>query len=172
MLKKNMETALNEQLNFELYSAYLYFSMAAYFEHMGLPGFSHWMKIQTQEEINHALKFYNFINERGGRVILRQIDTPPSEWKSPLDAFENALRHEQLVTERINRLMDLAMEKKDYATQNFLQWFVDEQVEEEASVGEVVNKLRLIGNERHPLFMLDRELSQRTIAPQQKGGEK
>ena len=167
MLKEEVEKALNDQLNFELYSAYLYFSMASYFQHIGLTGFSQWMKVQAQEEVTHAMKIYDFINDRGGRVVLKQIDAPPVEWSSPLEAFEKALEHEQIVTERINKLMDLAVEKKDYATQNLLQWFINEQVEEEASVGEVVNKLRLMGDRKHHLFMLDRELSERVFVPEE-----
>ena len=161
MMEERIEEALNDQHNAELYSAYLYLSMASYFEHRGLPGFAHWMKIQVQEELIHAMKFYDFINERGGRVILKAIEGPPTEWENPLDLFEAALKHEIMVTKMINDLMELAISKKDHATQIFLQWFVTEQVEEESSFGEIVQRLRLIGEARQGLFMMDRELGQR-----------
>ncbi|WP_456433920.1 ferritin [Thermosulfuriphilus sp.] len=163
MLSERMEEALNRQVNAELYSAYLYLSMAAYFESKNLEGFARWMKMQTQEELMHAMKFYNFINERGGRVKLAPIEGPPVDWASPLAAFEAALEHERYVTSLINDLVNLALEEKDHATNIFLQWFVSEQVEEEASVGAVVERLRLVGDSPQGLFMVDRELSQRTF---------
>jgi len=163
VLKKEMEEALNEQLKWELYSAYLYLSMAAYFEDIGLEGFAHWMKAQTAEELMHAMKFYKFIFERDGRVILQEIPKPPSEWESPEAVFEFAYKHEQEVTSRINKLMSLAKKLEDYATENFLNWFVEEQVEEEASFKALLNKLKLIKNDPQALFYLDKELSQRPL---------
>jgi ferritin len=154
-----------------MYSSYLYLSMAAYFQSINLSGFSTWMRVQTQEEMVHAMKFYDFINERGGRVTLGQIEGPPSEWESPLDAFEAALEHEQKVTGLINALMDLALEGRDHATQIFLQWFVTEQVEEEDSANEVIQKINLMGDAQGGLFMIDRELGQRTFTPPADGGE-
>ena len=171
MLNEKMEKALNDQLNAEMYSSYLYLSMAAYFQSINLSGFSTWMRVQTQEEMVHAMKFYDFINERGGRVALGQIEGPPTEWESPLDAFEAALEHEQKVTGLINTLMDLALEGRDHATQIFLQWFVTEQVEEEDSANEVIQKIKLMGDAQGGLFMIDRELGQRTFTPPADGGE-
>jgi ferritin len=165
MLSKKMQDALNGQLNAELYSAYLYASMSAYFESINLRGFANWMRVQAQEEVLHAYKFYNFVNERGGRVILDPIEGPPTEWNSPLAAFEAAYQHEQKVTGLINELVDLAVSEKDHATNNFLQWFVTEQVEEEASANEVVQKLNLVGEATGGLFMLDREMGQRVFTP-------
>ena len=160
-LKENIEKALNEQLNKELYSAYLYLAMAAYFESKNLKGFANWMMQQAIEEQCHAMKFYNFIVERGGRVILEAIEKPPTEWASPLDVFEYTYEHEKKVTESINNLYALAKQENDYATEVFLHWFIDEQVEEEASVDEIVNKLRLVGDKGHALLMIDRELAMR-----------
>jgi len=171
MLSEKMEKALNDQLNAEMYSSYLYLSMAAYFQSINLSGFSTWMRVQTQEEMVHAMKFYDFINERGGRVTLGQIEGPPTEWESPLGAFEAALEHEQKVTGLINTLMDLALEGRDHATQIFLQWFVTEQVEEEDSANEVIQKIKLMGDAQGGLFMIDRELGQRTFTPPADGGE-
>ena len=171
MLSEKMEKALNDQLNAEMYSSYLYLSMAAYFQSINLSGFSTWMRVQTQEEMVHAMKFYDFINERGGRVTLGQIEGPPTEWESPLGAFEAALEHEQKVTGLINTLMDLALEGRDHATQIFLQWFVTEQVEEEDSANEVIQKIKLMGDAQGGLFMVDRELGQRTFTPPANGDE-
>ena len=165
MLNKKMNDALNEQVNAEWYSAYLYLSMEAYFESVDLPGFANWMRIQIQEEAMHALKIYDFINERGGRVLLKSIDQPPTEWDTPLAAFEAAYKHEQKVTGLINDLVNLAIQEKDHATNSFLQWFVNEQVEEEASVSQVVQKLKLIENAPGGQFLIDRELSQRVFTP-------
>jgi len=165
MLSKKMQDALNRQLNAELYSGYLYASMSAYFESINLRGFANWMRVQAQEEVVHAYKFFNFVNERGGRVVLSPIDGPPTEWDSPLAAFEAAYKHEQKVTGLINELVDLAVSQKDHATNNFLQWFVTEQVEEEASANEVVQKLNLVGEAKSGLFMLDQEMGQRVFTP-------
>jgi ferritin len=165
MLDKKMETALSKQLNAELYSSYLYLSMSAYFQSINLPGFANWMRVQAQEELVHAMKFYDFINERGGRVNLQQIEGPPTEWSSPLDVFENTYKHEQKVTGLINDLVNLAAEARDHATNIFLQWFVTEQVEEEASADEAVQKLKLVGKDSGGLFMLDGEMGQRVFTP-------
>ncbi len=163
MLNKKIEEALNAQLNAELYSSYLYLSMAAYFQSINLNGFANWMRVQAQEELVHGMKFYDFIHERGGRVILKEIEKPPSEWDSPLSAFEHTYQHEQKVTNLINNLVNLALEEKDHATNIFLQWFVTEQVEEEASAQEVVQKIKLVNKSPGGLFMIDRELGQRTF---------
>jgi len=165
MLNKKIQPALNQQLIAELYSSYLYLSMSAYFQSINLPGFANWMRVQAQEELVHAMKFYNFINERGGRVMLQQIEAPPTEWSSPLDVFENAHKHEQKVTGLINDLVNLAVGERDHATNIFLQWFVTEQVDEEASADEVVQKLKLVGNDSAGLFMLDGEMGQRVFTP-------
>jgi ferritin len=165
MLNKKMEEVLNNQHNAELYSGYLYLAMSAYFQSMNLGGFATWMRVQAQEELVHAMKFYDFINTRGGRVLLKTIDGPPSEWDSPLAAFEAAYAHEQKVTGMINNLVGLAREEHDHATEIFLQWFVSEQVEEEDSANGVVQKIRLMGDARGALFMLDGELGQRTFIP-------
>jgi ferritin len=163
MLNKKMEKALNGQINAELYSSYLYLAMSAYFASTGLGGFSRWMQAQAQEELIHAMKFYHFVNERGGRVFLEVIEAPTSKWKSPLAVFQATFAHEQKVTGLINSLVDLAMEEKDHATNSFLQWFVTEQVEEEASADEIVNKLRLVADAPGGLFMLDQELGSRAF---------
>jgi ferritin len=161
MLSGKMEAAINKQINAELYSGYLYLSMAAHFESVSLPGFAHWMRAQAQEELFHAVKFFDYVCERGGRATLGAIEAPPAEWESPLAVFEAAYAHEQKVTGMINDLVNLAIEEKDHASNNFLQWYVAEQVEEEASADEVVQKLKLAGKEGGGLFMLDRELGQR-----------
>jgi len=164
MLTPRMQDALNKQINAEMYSAYLYLAMSAHFTSTSLPGFANWMKVQAQEEMTHAMKLYDFVNERGGRVALAPIDGPPTEWKSPLATFEAVFAHEQKVTGLINGLVNLAIEEKDHASNIFLQWFVSEQVEEEASADEVVQQLRLMGDAKHGLFMIDRELGQRAFS--------
>ena len=165
MLSKKIEEALNDQFNFEMFSANIYLSMASYFDSTNLTGLANWMKIQYQEEMAHTMKFYDFINDRGGRVLMKALDAPPTMWATPLAAFENALAHEQLVTGRINNMVTLAMEEKDHATVNFLQWFVAEQVEEESSVEAVIQKLKLMADAPGGLFLLDSELSQRVFTP-------
>lgn len=162
MLKESVEKALNEQINAELYSAYLYQAMAAYFEDQSLGGFARWMDLQADEEMEHARKIYDYVNERGGRVILEGIDKPQTEWDSSLEAFEDSLAHEEKITGMINDLVSLANDEKDYATHSFLQWFVDEQVEEEDSVGEIVDRLRLLGDSNQGLFMMDDRLGGRS----------
>lgn len=161
MLSDKMQKALNGQLNAEIYSSYLYLSMNAYFKSANLDGFANWMNAQAQEELMHAMKFYDFVHQRGGRVLLSAIDTPPTDWDSPLAVFEATLQHEQKVTGFINELVEIAMEEHDHATQIFLQWFVTEQVEEEESVGRVLEQLKLMGDARQGLFMMDREMASR-----------
>ncbi|MCZ7540106.1 MAG: ferritin [Anaerolineae bacterium] len=161
MLSEKMQAAMNKQINAELHSAYIYLAMAAYFEHENLPGFAHWMRLQANEELGHALKFFDFIVERRGRVVLEPVGAVPSEWASPLSVFENALAHEQKVTGLIHGLVNLAVEERDHASDSFLQWFVDEQVEEEASADAVVQQLKLAGDSGVALLILDRELGAR-----------
>ena len=165
MISKKMEDALNEQVNAELYSAYLYLSMESYFKSENLNGFANWMRVQTQEEVAHAMKIYDFINERGGRVTLKTIEGPQTEWDSSLAVFTAAYEHEQKVTGLINDLVDLAIKEKDHATNSFLQWFVNEQVEEESSADEIVQQLKMMENAPGGMFMLDRELGQRVFTP-------
>jgi ferritin len=171
MISKKIEDALNEQINAELYSAYLYLSMEAYFESLNLSGFANWMMVQTQEELTHVMKIYRFVNERSGKVLLKAIAQPPTEWESPLAVFEAAYKHEQKVTGLINDLVNLAIEEKDHATNSFLQWFVNEQVEEESSADEVVQKLKMIKNAPEGQFLIDRELGQRVFTPPTTEGE-
>jgi ferritin len=163
MISERMEKALNGQLNAELYSSYLYLSMAAYFQSISLNGFANWMQVQVQEENSHGMKFYDFINERGGRVTLTAIEAPQTEWDSPLAVFEATLAHEQKVTGLINDLVEIAIEEHDHATNIFLQWFVSEQVEEEDSANDIVQKIKLMGDAQGGMFMLDRELGQRVF---------
>ena len=161
MISESMQNALMDQVNAELYSSYLYLSMSSDLDSKGLSGFALWMKTQAQEELYHAMKMYDFVIERGGRAILKPIEGPQSEWASPLAIFEAAYAHEQKVTGLINGLVDMAIEERDHATNNFLQWFVKEQVEEEASADEIVQKLKLIGDGGNGLFMLDKEVGAR-----------
>ena len=164
MLSEKMQDAINGQLNAELYSSYLYLSMNAYFKSINLDGFANWMYNQVQEELTHAMKFYDFINQRGGRVNLVQIEAPTTQWNSPLAVFEATLEHEQKVTGLINELVELALAEHDHATNIFLQWFVSEQVEEEESVTGVLEQLKLMGEAKGGLFMIDRELAKRSPA--------
>ncbi|HSL71317.1 MAG TPA: ferritin [Longimicrobiales bacterium] len=161
MISQGVQDALNEQINHELFSAYIYLSMSAYFEHANLLGFAKWMRAQAQEEVNHGMKLFDFVNDRGGRVLLKQIDNPPTEFKSPLEVFEHALKHEQAVTGMINKLYEVAAKANDFATQVALQWFITEQVEEENSADIIVEQLKMIGNDRSALLMMDRELGAR-----------
>jgi ferritin len=162
MMNSKVEGALNDQIRKEFYSSYLYLSMAAQFESMNLKGFAHWMQVQANEETKHAMKIYGHVNERGAKVILQPIDAPPSNWKSPKEMFTEAYQHEQKVTESINKIVELARTEKDNATEVFLQWFVNEQVEEEASTNEITQKLQLIGDNAPALVMLDIELHKRS----------
>jgi ferritin len=163
MINKKINDTFNQQINEEIYSSYLYLSMAAYFDSLSLTGFSHWFKMQAQEEMFHAMKFYNHIIERDGTVELKALKDPDIKWESPIKAYEAALKHEQHITGCINSLMDQAIEEKDYAARNLLNWFIDEQVEEEASVSEIIEKLKLAGNKGQMLYMLDKELSARPV---------
>ncbi len=165
MLSAKMEKMLNQQINAETYSAYLYFSMSAYFSSINLEGFASWMRIQGLEELTHAEKFFRYLSERGARVRLAAIEAPPVEWDSPLAAMEQQYEHEQKVTAMINALVDLALDERDHATNSFLKWFVDEQVEEEATADGLVQKLKLVGAGGNVLFMMDRELGQRIFTP-------
>ncbi len=161
MLSPKLQDALNKQINEEYYSSYLYTAMVAYLEDLNLDGCAHWMKMQAEEEHQHALKIFDYVAERGGRVELLEIKAPPKEWESPLAAFKAALEHEQYMTRNINALADLAQSEKDHATNNLLQWYVTEQVEEEANVDDIVKKMEMIGGTGHGLFMIDRELKAR-----------
>jgi ferritin len=161
MLSKAIQDAINEQIKNELYSAHQYLSMSAYCESVNLPGFAHWMQAQAQEEREHAMKFYNFLLNRKGRVILQAIEQPVVEFGSPLEVFEQALEQEQQVTAQINELYGLTTSENDYASQAFLQWFLTEQVEEEKNVGDVLETLNMIGDEGETLFLFDRELGKR-----------
>jgi ferritin len=171
MVSKKMEIALNEQVNAELYSAYLYLSMESYFKSKNLNGFANWMRVQTQEEMTHVMKIYDFIDERGGRITLKAIEGPPTEWDSPLTVFEAVYEHEQMVTGLVNDLVNLAIAEKDHATNSFLQWFVNEQVEEESSADQVVQQLKMMENAPGGIFMFDRELGQRVFTPPAPEGE-
>jgi len=165
MIPKRLVDAFNEQINKELYSEYLYLAMAAWLDAENLPGCANFFKIQVQEERFHAMKMYDFVNERGGRVVLEAIEKPEIDFKSVLEIFEKAYEHEQLVTSLINNLMDIAIEEKDYAAKSFLNWFIDEQVEEEASMDSIVGKLKMIGGKGHGMLMIDNELSTRVFNP-------
>jgi ferritin len=165
MLSAKMTTALNDQLNFEYFSAYLYLQMSAYFETKGLKGCANWMRIQYQEELSHVDKFFHYIIERGSKVTLAQIAKPKNSWKSIVAPFEDAFEHEQKVTARIGKLVNMARTEKDHATELFLQWFVGEQVEEEASVSEIVDQIKLAGEKGGGMFMVDKELAGRVFMP-------
>ena len=171
MISKKMEDALNEQVNAELYSAYLYLSMESYFKSKNMNGFANWMRVQTQEEMSHTMKIYGFIDERGGRILLKAIEGPQTEWESPLAVFEAVYEHEQKVTGLINDLVDLAIAEKDHATNSFLQWFVSEQVEEEASADAAIQQLKMVESAPGGMFMFDRELGQRVFTPPAAEGE-
>lgn len=165
MLKQSVQDAINEQVKNELYSAYVYLSMSAYFEERNLAGFAHWMRLQSQEEVSHAMRLFDYLIDRGGKVVLEAIDKPPVDFSSPLQVMEGALQHEQQVTGMIEGLYELALKENDYATQAQLQWFITEQVEEEKNAGNTVEQLRMIGDNRTALLMLDMELGKRAAAP-------
>jgi ferritin len=164
MLKANLLAALNQQINEEYYSSYIYQSMVAYFADNHLDGCAHWMRLQAQEEHDHALKIFDYVISRGGRVVLADVKAPPKEWATPQAAFEAALAHEKLMTTNITKLADLAQSEKDHATNNLMQWYVTEQVEEEANVDDILSKLKLVGGDGAGLFLIDRELKTRTAA--------
>ena len=159
MISKKIETALNRQIVQELSSAYLYLSMSAYFKYENLSGFAHWTQLQYQEENDHSMRFFDYINDQNGRVILEKISTPKATWHSIVAVFENILTLEQHTTQSINRLVALAKSEKDYATENMLQWFVAEQVEEEATIVELLYKVKFIKTSASGLLFLDKELS-------------
>jgi len=161
MLKTRVQDAINEQINAEMYSSYLYLAMAAWADAEAWPGIAHWFRAQAGEENEHALKFYHYVTERGGRVFLKAIDCPPENWDSVLDAFKATLAHEIEVTRLINGLYEVALEEKDYATQSLLRWFIDEQVEEEASAQTIWDQLDKAGNKSHVILQLDRALAAR-----------
>ena len=163
MLKKSVEVALNQQINAEFHSAYLYLSMSSYLQSIGMAGCANWMKVQYQEELAHATHFFDYVLERGGRVELSPIGKVDVDFKSPLHAFEETLEHEVKVTGLINNLMDTAIKESDHATKSFLQWFVDEQVEEEANVEQILHNLKLINGEGQGLLMMDREMMARVF---------
>ncbi len=165
MLKQRIADVINAQINAEFYSAYLYLSMSAYFQSKGLPGFANWMRVQFEEEQFHALRFYDYVNERGGRVLLTTFETPKHDWNSIVEAFEDVLKHELHVTDLINNLVDVAIEEKDHASNSFFKWFVDEQVEEEANVEQILSQLRLIDGKGDGILLLDRELATRVFVP-------
>jgi ferritin len=163
MIGDKMAEALNVQINKEMYSAYIYLSMAAYSEHIGLSGFANWFMVQYQEENEHAMRIYKYLQEQGAQVKLETIEKPQTDYKSPTDMFEKTLAHEQFVTKSIHELVDLAVKEKDHATQIILQWFVTEQVEEEANDHEILDKLKLVGDSGRGLYMLDKELGVRAF---------
>ena len=165
MILQKLQDALNDQINKEMYSEYYYLSMASYFNSIGLNGFENFFLVQVEEERFHSMKMYNFLTEKGGRVILKTINEPETEFKSALDVFKLAFEHEKFVSKCINELMDIAIELKDHSAKSFLNWFVDEQVEEEATMDSFLNKLRLINGDGMGLLMLDKELSERTFTP-------
>lgn len=166
MLDKKLEDAFNDQINKELYSEYLYLAMKALFAEMNLPGFVNWFDVQVQEERAHAMGMFDYVNERNAQVRLEAIEKPEVKGTTPLEIFEQVLEHEEYVTSRINALMDVAEEVKDRAALSFLDWYLKEQVEEESNVGGVLANLKLIGDDKKALFMLDKELATRTfVAP-------
>lgn len=165
MVSKKLETALNKQVNAEFWSAYLYLSMSAHFANEGLPGVANWFKIQFQEEQDHALKFMNYLIAKGNKVELKPIEKVPTSWKSVLNAFEDTLKHEKVVTALVNDLAALARAENDYSTENMLQWFVNEQVEEEETAQGMIDGLKLIGDNGFGLYTMDKELAQRFYNP-------
>lgn len=162
MLNPKIQEALNQQIKYEMYASHLYLSMSAYCESIQLPGFAHWLRLQSDEERAHAMKFFDYINDRDGRVVLQAIDQPPAEFETVMDVFEQTLEHERKVTTAIHKIYDLAVQEQDYPTQVLLQWFVNEQVEEEKNAGQIVEQLNMVGSEGVALFLLDRELASRT----------
>ena len=165
MLSERMVEALNKQINREIYSAYLYLSMSAYSTFKGLKGFANWFMVQYQEEMIHVMKIYDYINDQGSKVKLMAVKQPPTEFGSPLEMFEKTLEHEKFVTKCINDLVNVAIEEKDHATKIFLQWFVTEQIEEEANDNDIIAKLKLVGKEGNGLFLIDKELATRVFVP-------
>jgi ferritin len=165
MMNEKVQKALNNQVNAELYASYLYLSMCAWFEAKSLTGFASWMRVQVQEEMFHAIKIFNYIHDRNGEVVLEALAKPESGWGSPLAVIESALKHEEKVTAMINELVNCALEEHDHAANQFLQWYVAEQVEEEANFGAVLDRLKLVGNDSSGLFALDLEMAKRVYVP-------
>ena len=170
MINSKIATALNDQLNLEYYSAYSYLAMSAYFLTQNLNGFAHWMRVQAQEELGHGMKIYDFLDDREAEIRFQALDAPKQNWDSPLDVFEDSLAHEQKVSQSIYNIADLALSERDHATHTFLQWFIAEQVEEEAAVKELIDTLKLVGTEGNGLFLLDRDLAQRDLADEDAEG--
>ncbi len=167
MIGKKMEDALNGQINKEMYSGYLYMSMSAYSNSIGLKGFANWFMVQYHEEMLHAMKFYEYVQRQGGKAVLKALEEPPHEWKSPLDMFQKTLEHEKFITKSINDLVDLAIAEKDHATNIFLQWYVTEQVEEEENDNDILASLNMLARGKdggNGLFMIDKELAARVTS--------
>ncbi len=162
MFNKKIQEAFNSHMNKESFSAHLYMSMSAHLQAANLKGMAHWMRLQADEETMHTMKFFDYILARGGRVVLDRVNAPPTEWDTPLAVFEAAYEHEKAVSAMINSLVDLSLEESDHASNTFLQWFVTEQVEEEESALEIVEQLKLIGDDTTALFLIDKELGQRS----------
>ena len=165
MISKKLNDALNGQINAELFSSYLYLSMSAWFSNKSLSGFANWMRVQAQEELFHAMKMFDYVNERGGKVVLASIEKPQNKWDSPLAVLEQVAQHEEHVTKLINDLVNCALDERDQASNIFLQWYVTEQVEEEASVSDVLNKLKLVGKDSAGMFAMDMEMAKRIFTP-------
>jgi ferritin len=161
MIKPKILNILNKQINEELYSSYLYLSMSSYFSSLNLDGFAKWMRMQSQEENAHGMKIYDYILQRDGKVVLTKIETPKATWKSPLEVFQETLKHEQHISSCIHNIVNLAIQEKDHATTQFFQWFVGEQVEEEANAASILDKVNMVGDNKGGLYMLDREMGQR-----------
>ena len=169
MFKESLQQAINEQIVREMYSSNLYLAMAAYYASINLNGFANWMRVQAEEELTHALKFFDYVIDRGGKVTIGAIPAPKIEWSDPVQPFIDALEHERKVTGWIDELVDLAHKEKDYATISFLNWFVDEQVEEEKTTSEIVERLKLAGDSKASLFFLDSQLMNRQVEKPSKG---
>ena len=165
MIGTKMEKAINDQINAELYSSYLYLSMSTDLSEKGYSGFANWMRVQAKEEDFHGMKLFDYLEERGGRVVLTEIAAPPTEWDGVIDTMKAVYAHEVHVTSLTNGLMDIEVEEKDYAAQQMLQWFIEEQVEEEATASDIVSKLEMIGEQGNGIFMLDKEMSTRVFNP-------
>lgn len=163
MVTETIEAAVNDQLNLELSSAYVYLSMSAHFESAGLPGFARWMRLQSREEVGHAMRFFDFLNDRGGRVVLKAIEAPPSDFASPLAAFEQALEHEQRVTASIHALYELAVKEGDHAAQPLLLSFISEQIEEEKTARQIVDRLQMVGDRNAGILVMDHHLGKRGL---------
>jgi len=161
-LSQRLEKALNDQMQREFHAAYLYLGMAAHCSAEHLVGFAHWLELQAREELGHAMRFYRYLDDRGAKIRLQAIDQPPDDFKSPLDVMERALAHEQRVTQEIHKIYGMAVEERDYATQTFLNWFVNEQVEEERAATQVVERLKIAGDDSSALLLIDKELGART----------